>query len=43
MSRVQLRANAGKLPIVDDDVVWNYALDDFEVSHDGQDSSIGDE
>jgi hypothetical protein len=44
MSRVQLRADAGKLPIVDNDVVWNYALNDFEAGgHDGQESSIGDQ
>jgi hypothetical protein len=44
MSGVQLRVDAGKLAIVDDDVVWNYALDDLEVGgHDGQKSLVGDE
>jgi hypothetical protein len=43
MSRVQSKVDANKLPIVDD-VVWNYALDDFEVGgHDGQEFLVGDE
>jgi hypothetical protein len=42
MSRVQSRVDASKLPIVDNDVVWNYTLNDFEVGgHDEQESSIG--
>jgi hypothetical protein len=44
MSKVQLKVDVGKFPIVDDDVVWNYALDDYEIGgHDGQESSVGDE
>jgi hypothetical protein len=44
MSRVQSRADVDELPIVDDDIVWNYALDDFEVGgHNGQESLVGDE
>jgi len=44
MSRFQSRADVGKLPIVDNDVMWNYALNDFEASgHDGQKSLVGDE
>jgi hypothetical protein len=44
MSRVQSRANASKLPIVDNDVMWNHAINDFEASgHDGQESLVGDE
>jgi hypothetical protein len=44
MSRLQSRADVGKLPIVDNDVMKNYALNDFEASgHDGQKSLVGDE